>query len=237
MNRIILIIMVFLNTLSARADYFSAPLNVAELKNITVLTETGDNRRLFEILDPNKPLILIPGYYSCNSTCPVIAQNISKIINEAGLNDIFQVIFLSFNTSDKPKDIKNFRTHHNIPKNWFLTVLKNETEGKEFLNPFGFQFRKVQEGFDHPNATYIFSPKAKIWSGILTGVNVTANDLKKSLKEAFFNDKTDGWSIFLRNAIQPINLIIFGLSVIGFTILFVVSFMLFKRRMKNMRSF
>lgn len=236
MKIFILAVTVLLHAFSAQADYFSAPLNVAELKNVSLFTENGIKRRLFEILDPNKPLALIPGYFSCNSTCPVISENLARIIAESGLNNNLQVIFLSFNTNDKPEDIKIFRAHHNIPENWFLTVLKDETEGKEFLNPLGFQFRKVKEGFDHPNAIYVFSPKGKIWSGVLAGSNFSADDLKKSMREAFFNDRTDGWSVFLRNAIQPINLIIFGLTVIGLTILFVLGFLLFKRKNRNYRA-
>lgn len=214
----------------AHADYFRSRVPSATLKNVDVITESGGSEKLWDLLEANKALIFVPGYFSCNSSCPLVVENLKASLEGANLFRNVQVLFLSFNDTDKPGDIKMFREHHGVPRDWTMAIIQKEAAAKELLASFQYLFQKTKNGFDHPNAVYVFSVKDKNWSGVLSGINTTPDDLKTALQDAKFADRKDGWAVFQRTATQPENLILFGFSVIVLSLVFTILFIARKRK-------
>lgn len=177
--------------LISRASYFQSPVNDVKLGNLEVISESGQKTDLTKIIASDKSILLVPAYFSCNSTCPLIASNLRAAFNSLPNKSDLTVLILSFNQTDGPEQIKRFRKHHNLPSSWTLAVAERESDIKELLNPLGYQFQKTGIGFDHPNSAFFFSRKKKLWSGIITGTDNKATDLRKALIEAgnFDNEK------------------------------------------------
>lgn len=185
MIKIVLIFIFFsvLVSLTSQAAYFQSPVSEAKLSAVLVRTSNGQSD-LMTLADPDKPVLLVPAYFSCNSTCPLMTQNLRDAFNGLKNNLNINVIILSFNKTDGMDELKMFQTHHDIPKQWSLAIVNEESDAKELLNPLGYRFEKTPSGFDHPNSAFIFSSKNKIWTGIISGLDNTTSDLQKAILEA-----------------------------------------------------
>lgn len=178
-----LFILYFLISVNSKAAYFQSPVNDANLGSLQIHTEHGESK-LANLTASEKPVLLVPAYFACNSSCPLMTENLRDAIS--GLTDKAKltVIILSFNQKDGPAEIKMFREHHRLPDPWILAVADREYEAKELLNSFGYQFQKTSTGFDHPNSAFFFSSKTKMWSGIIAGIDNKTVDIQKALDDA-----------------------------------------------------
>ena len=70
---------------------------------------------------------------------------------------------------------------------WADTTLANNKYARAFLDQLDFHFMKTGTGFDHPNATFVFSPRGA-WAASLTGATFAAADLTAAWGRALSAD-------------------------------------------------
>lgn len=225
-----LVLFASLTSSTSHAAYFQSPVNDAKLGPLQIHTETGQ-MNLLNLVEPNKSVLLVPAYFSCNSTCPLMTESLRDAFSELKEKSNVSVIILSFNQNDGPDEIKMFRAHHSLPAQWTLAVADHEAEAKELLNPLGYQFQKTNNGFDHPNSAFIFSPKKKEWSGVLAGIDNKPFDIQKALYDAErFDDENLNHS-YIRYFRKPEYLIVIGFIGL-FVALTTIIFILVRRNKK-----
>ena len=154
--------------------------------------EEGIKRNFSEYFNPEKPVILIPGYYRCPQLCSLImngftnaARNLKWTIGEE-----FKTIFVSVDpreTSDLAKDKKeNYLKHYgrmSARSGWhFLTGDKDNIE--QLMNEVGYRYHydKTTDQYAHTASLIVLTPEGKI-SRYLYGIDFKHKDLKLSLLE------------------------------------------------------
>ncbi|MGZ6472620.1 MAG: hypothetical protein ACXWRZ_15735 [Bdellovibrio sp.] len=154
-----------------------------------------------------------------------MTENLKKAFNNLNNNFRLNVIVLSINKSDGINELKSFKDHHELPKQWSFAVIKDEAEAKDFLKSLNYQFEKSKYGFDHPNAAFLFSAK-KRWSGVFVGLDNKSEDLEKAILSAEQFDNDSLGTLFSRYIKQPEFFIYIGLSglLICFGIIFSILF-------------
>ena len=174
----------------AFAIYSASPPNAAEVENMSVTTESG-TETISELTNGQHPMLLVPAYYNCNSTCPLLAENLKQTILSANALRALDVLFVSFNSDDDLAAMKKFREHHALPPEWKLAVIKNPNRAKDFLTQFQYVYQKTDNGFDHPNAAFVLSPSPRVWTGSLFGSENTQEELKAGIDTALLASRTD----------------------------------------------
>lgn len=222
-------------SLTTHAEYFPSR-QIADLKDVPILTEEDGIKNLKELFAPGKTLLLIPGYYSCTSACPLIIENLRRVLSNTQDAPHWQVVFLSFNSADQGNNVRVFRKHHQVPAGWALATIQREVDAKELLESFNYRFQKTNYGYDHPNSAYVFSPKNKTWSGIIAGTSPSANDFKKALQDAEIADRMDPWTRLQRSALDPASLIIYGFIMTALGLSFALLAIIFSRNRTNVTS-
>lgn len=195
---------------SSFAGYFQSPVSDANLRDIVVNTEFKQNVALSSLFDQTKVMIFVPAYFSCNSTCPLMVENLREAVRSSKAALDVKVVFLSFNPSDKAEDITMFRHHHDVPENWILAVAQNESESRELLNPFGYVFQKTKDGYDHPNSAFVFSKDKMKWTGVFVGIDAKAEDIDKAVRDARFIDLNGTGAQIAQYITRPEYLIVIG---------------------------
>lgn len=183
-----------------------------------------------EAIVESKTTLLVPAYFNCNSTCPLLAENLKNMILSSDISKEFKVLFLSFNSEDSPKTMKLFRKHHGLPPEWVLGVIENQGTAKDFLAQFQYSFQKTANGFDHPNAAFVFSPDRLVWTGSLYGVDNTKSELEKAYQDAALVKEKGVGAGFQKLVRKKEYLILFGLVGTVLPLLYLFWFFTKRRR-------
>ena len=199
----------------ARADYSSAPLSGLRLAEVSVRAEAGAVVGLQTLMRPDRPTILVPAYFSCHATCPLLAENLRDSLGRSGLADRFNVLFLSFDPGDGAEEMGEFRAHHRLPPGWALSVVRSEADARAVLDAFDYRFQKTDTGFDHPNAAFVLTAKGQAWSGLLMGTDNGPADLVKALAGAEMSDRAGLWPWLRTRAAQPGSVVVYGFAVVA----------------------
>lgn len=193
--------LIILSSPEILAGYYRTPIRDVRLNSLEVKTEEGTSSRLLELSNNQQPLLLVPGYYRCQSSCSLLTEKLQQTLSSSQQKN-FQVVFLSFDTHDDAATMRKYRLHHHLPADWLLTVVQSESSAKTELNRYGYQFHKIGLEYQHPNYLLIFSKNEKLWSGIITGTDIVASDFVQAFKDAQFTEQAPftEWilSFFLR---------------------------------------
>ncbi len=193
------------------AMYSASPPNDVQIASFSYMNEEGVEAKISNVISRNKALILVPAYFNCNSTCPLLAENLKKSILASKDSGLLNVLFLSFNSDDSKTTMSMFREHHKLPSNWAMGVIKNRSSAKDFLAQFQYTFQKTENGFDHPNAAYVFSPDSLIWTGSLFGVENTISEVESAYQSAVLANQAGVGATFLRFIGKREYIILFGI--------------------------
>lgn len=216
-------------SLTSPAAYFQSPVSEAKLRAVSVRTLNGQSD-LMTLAASDNPVLLIPAYFSCNSTCPLMTENLRDAFNGLKNNLKMNVIILSFNKMDGMDELKMFQNHHDIPKQWSLAIVNEESDAKELLNPLGYRFEKTRSGYNHPNLAFIFSSKNKIWTGMISGLDNTTSDLQKAILEAVSFENEGYFYTLVKYLKQPEFLIALSFGGLLFSFLTIVFILLRKNK-------
>jgi protein SCO1/2 len=166
--------------------------------DVSFNNEEGNGTRLDEVV--TKPAIVALVFLKCRGVCPLLLGGLAGALGNLQLipGKDYEVLTISFDDSDTPtiasEAKKNYIAATGKPypeKAWrFLTGDKKNI--KAFTDAVGFTFRKEKEGFSHPLALVVLSPKGKIIR-YLYGTSFLPFDLAMSVTEA--SEEREGLSI------------------------------------------
>ncbi|MCS7195959.1 MAG: SCO family protein [Aquificaceae bacterium] len=112
-----------------------------------------------------KPTALLFAYYTCDTVCPITAENLFKTSKK--LPEEYRYVVLSFDERDtlehmKGFMLKNFHTT-DMPKNWLVGLLSKE-DIRRLTQSVGYKFYFIDRDkiFIHPNVTLFLSPEGKV---------------------------------------------------------------------------
>ena len=155
-----------------------------------VLTdEQGAPVKLRSLVD--KPTILTLNYFRCAAVCTPQLNALQETLEQVGAvpGQDFQVLTVSFDPRDTAviaaKKRANYLEHFHRPwpaEAWrFLTG--SEATTATLAEGVGFQFRRQGDGYVHPAALILVSPKGQI-TRYLYGANTLPAELQIAIEEA-----------------------------------------------------
>jgi protein SCO1/2 len=118
-----------------------------------------------------KPTLVLPIFFSCTVTCPIMLANLAKAINDVPLElgRDYGVIAFSFDEEDEPelarKAKKNFTKilEQGLPREEWRFLTSGEESIRSLTDALGFNFKRTGEHmFIHPNVLIALAPDGKI---------------------------------------------------------------------------
>jgi protein SCO1/2 len=131
-----------------------------------------------------KPLVVSPIFTKCQHVCPRITSGLKQAIEPVGVpGEEFNVLSVSFDTSDTEEDLMRFRQRLDLPEGWKLTKASSE-ELLPFLESLDFHFLSQKNGgFIHPNLVVFLTPDLRV-AKYLYGVDYDPGDVRTALEIA-----------------------------------------------------
>lgn len=156
---------------------------------IEVFGESGAVVPLVSLIE--RPVVLTLAYYRCTKLCPDILTGLALAVDSLGSipGRDFDLLTVSFDEGDDPvaADRKR-RVLSSILKrrisegSWRFLTADAENIGR-LADAVGFGFERQADGFIHPAAIVVISPKGKVIR-YLYGLTVLPRDLDLAISEA-----------------------------------------------------
>ena len=132
-------------------------------------------------------IILLPVYTRCMGTCPVLARKLRSELAQLNSPASYRVVLFSFDPAETRESLKRFRKQEQLPAEW-LMVRGDEAELRRFFDFFHYSVMKENGALIHPSELFLLANDAGIgkelhWRASLVGVEWSARDLEKELKE------------------------------------------------------
>ncbi|WPM32179.1 SCO family protein [Hydrogenobacter sp. T-2] len=134
-----------------------------EVADVRVKTLNGETQ-LKEFIK-GKPTALLFAYYTCDTVCPITAENLYK--QSKNLSKDYRYVILSFDEKDNLNTMKDFVQKNfgttNLPDNWLVGMLSKE-DIRKITQSVGYKFYYIDRDriFIHPNVTIFLSPDGKV---------------------------------------------------------------------------
>lgn len=169
--------LLLLLALCAHAELYS-PGRAIAVRDLEVIGEDGAPARLRA---GEGPSLLLPVFTRCFGTCPITTEALKDARPDV------QVVVLSFDPADTPKDLKNYRAVHRLPASWRVVRGSDAAATRAYLDQFGFRVMTSPEGFIHPDVTLALSPQGA-WAGTFRGPAFAEKDLSRARAWALATD-------------------------------------------------
>lgn len=169
---------------AARAELSPPAQSDLSIQDLSVVGEDGAATRLRALTD-GRPALLLPVFASCAGSCPITTESLRNALSSHP--ETFRVVVLSFDPKDLPRDLAAFRARHGLPAAWTLVRGADAAATRAFLDQFGFRLMTEPGGFDHPDETFVLSPKG-VWAGTLSGPSFPASELESARRRALSAD-------------------------------------------------
>jgi len=155
--------------------------------------EDGNEVRLGDYFDSQRPVLLSLVYYECPMLCTLVLDGMVRVLQ--GMDWVpgqnFQVVTVSIDPKETPdlarQKKENYLTSYGRPEaasGWhFLTG--NEEQIRALADAVGFRYRSLEQNgeFAHPAVLFVLTPEGRI-SRYLFGVQHDPGTLRLSLVEA-----------------------------------------------------
>lgn len=132
-------------------------------RSLAVLDE-HDRRQ--DLGTAGQPTLLLPIFTRCAGTCPLTAVALKQAM-PGGPSD-FRVVLLSFDPEDVATDLRRFRQQLDLPSEWLVVRTIDAAATRELLDDLEFRVMNTGSGFNHPDQTFVFSPKGR-WAATVSG--------------------------------------------------------------------
>jgi cytochrome oxidase Cu insertion factor (SCO1/SenC/PrrC family) len=143
--------------------------------------ESGRVRNLSEFA--GYPVVLLPIYTRCPSACVQnIAQLKKALADSAADPREFRVLLFSFDATDTPSSLAEYRQREAVPLGWSLGTA-DQSNIDALLESVGFQTARAGTEFMHPNLLLFLDSKLRVGKWIY-GIDYTARDIDSALKIA-----------------------------------------------------
>ncbi len=166
--------------------------------HLLFLDEENKSVTIKDYLDGQRPLLIVPSYYTCVRLCSFLFQGVREVAdasldNGMALGSDYRIVSISINPKDnvqtareKGREVrKAFQNAHPPAKDWsFLTG--KEKDIKELMSSLGYRYRWDPSGsqdISHTAAIVLVSPKGKI-TRYLYGIRFPTREFRLSLVEA-----------------------------------------------------
>lgn len=188
-----------------RAQEFFAPdpdiETGAYLPQLNFTDDDGAHHALSEL--GGLPVILLPIYTRCRSTCPLAVERLKRELGQKPQSlGRYQVLLFSFDPTDTPAHLKEFRHAHRLPSSWILAST-TAPEADQLTKSIGFRVSRERNAdttdFVHADIVVFLSPRLRV-SSFLPGDSGVAS-IVSALRQA----RGDG---SLLNALVPSILIV-----------------------------
>lgn len=160
--------------------------------NLEFTSSEGQSATLRDMIAGEKPVILIPVYYSCPRLCPLVLQSVTRLLNDLPLRmgDDYKVLTISFDSREAPEKAREKADHYQasfkdplIAKSHWRFYVGDELNTRKLTTAIGFGFAPDAGEFAHGAAIMILTPQGKI-SQYFTDINFSPWDVKLALVEA-----------------------------------------------------
>jgi len=150
--------------------------------DVTLIDEDSTSFALHALA--GKPVILNPVFTTCEQTCPMITSNLKAALAQIGEPGVgYQVLTVSFDPSDGPARLREYRRKLDLPAGWKLAVATPDNL-KALLGAIDFNYAALPEGgFVHPNVIVILTPTLTV-SSYEHGVSYDPKELRSKLERA-----------------------------------------------------
>ena len=133
------------------------------------------------------PVILLPLYTRCTGSCPVLTRKLQSELARLNSKASYHVVLFSFDPAETSESLKLFRERERLPGEW-LMVRGDELEIRRFFDFFHYSVMKENGALIHPSEIFLLTIDASAgnelrWRASLVGVDWSARDLEKELKE------------------------------------------------------
>jgi len=156
--------------------------------DLTFNNENNEQVTLGQLI--NKPTVMCFVYFDCPNLCSPLMDGVAEVISKMDmeLGEDYQVITISFNTSDTPEKARekkvNFvtRISKEHQKDWIYLTGDQDNINK-ITDAVGYHYKAQGVDFAHPSAIVVVSPTGKI-TRYLYGLTYLPFDLKMAIIEA-----------------------------------------------------
>jgi len=163
---------------------------------------SGNSFKLGDL--PDKPLILVLSYFTCDGACSVINRvlaNTLKGVDRWKLGRDYQVLTVSFDKHDTPATMRAFMHkmgYERLPNGWRMATMANRKDIDRLAASIGFKFfwSPRDRIFLHPSVYTMLSPTGQITRYLYAG-KVDADDVELAITKAMGGE------------ISPVNIIDF----------------------------
>lgn len=147
-----------------------------------------------EAMIPNKPVVIVPVYFTCKYLCTYTLRGVAHVINQTddflpGVD--YTLLAVSMNPDDTAENARAFREsmlsqlrpdiQERIKPEGIRFLFGKDT--KKFLNSVGFYYKKDENEYAHTAALIFLSPEAKI-TRYLYGIQYKPRDYRLALLES-----------------------------------------------------
>lgn len=148
------------------------------------ITWTDDAGRVRKLSDfGGYPLILLPIYTRCPGACIQNVAQLKRALSDSKGNPTeFRVLLFSFDSTDKPSVLAEYRQRESIPLGWLIGTA-DQSNIDALLESIGFQVGQAGTEFMHPNMVLFLDGKLRIAKWIY-GTNYSGRDIDAALKIA-----------------------------------------------------
>ena len=150
-----------------------------------IVSDERDGRHDLSQIVAGAPTLLLPIFTRCSGTCPLTAVMLKQALEKA--RESFRVIVLSFDDEDRAADLQAFRERFALPAGWLLVRSADAAATRQFFDELGFHFMKAGFGFDHPNQTFVLSPRSA-WAATFAGTAFPEAELETAWRRALTAD-------------------------------------------------
>ncbi|MBF0283097.1 MAG: hypothetical protein HQL51_01410 [Magnetococcales bacterium] len=160
------------------------------LGQVALLDELGDPLDWQGLL--GRPVILVPGYYTCEAKCSSMAMSLKELQKGVGgltAGEDYTVLSLSFDHTDSVASLNVFRQFLKLPREqeraWRFALFAQPDRIVPELARLGYRFvwSPEERTFYHPTVMMIFTPEGRV-ARYLDIFSITPRDIQLALLEA-----------------------------------------------------
>ncbi len=152
----------------------------------------GETVPLSSFFKENRPVILVPGYFTCPHLCGLVFNGVVELVNrlELKLGQDYQIVTFSFDHTDTPEnalakkeEFTQLLQNKETPKGAWEFLVGKEEQIAPLMAQLGYRYLKDGNDFAHSAAVYVMTPEGAI-SQYFANIKFKPFDLKLSLVEA-----------------------------------------------------
>ena len=161
---------------------------------LTFLDERGYPFSFGQVFPGDRPVVLVPGYYSCPDMCGQVIHGMLAALNEVELTPggDYLIVNVSIDPRETPEVAKERKQKFLTElrrvggdEGWRFLTTSQEIEIKKLTESVGFRYFWAEHDnrYAHPGALLFFTPKG-VLSRVLTGTTFDADDVRLAIVEA-----------------------------------------------------